>query len=123
MPRPLPSTGDCDCSNQVLPPNVRNRSTLQLPNNRLDMRSPPKYVTIPNQPYREPCACGNVSAESEGKVAQLLVSRAGSNGRCNTIWYKAVFKGGVYEARETVWAFSGAEERRVASLEGRADAA
>src|SRR5258708_30545039 len=48
------------------------------------------------------------------------VSRAGSDGRCNTIWYKADFKGGVYEARETVRAFGGAEERRVASLEGRA---
>ena len=24
------------------------------------------------------------------------ITRAGSNGRCNTIWYKAVFKGGVY---------------------------
>ena len=41
---------------------------------------------------------------------QLLISRAGSNGRCNTIWYKAAFKGGVYEARETVWAFRGAED-------------
>ena len=29
---------------------------------------------------------------------------ADSNGRCNTIWYKAVFKGGVYDPRETVWA-------------------
>ena len=38
------------------------------------------------------------------------IMRAGSNGRCNTIWYKAVFKGGVYEARETVWAFRGAED-------------
>jgi len=36
---------------------------------------------------------------------------------------KAVFKGGVYEAREKVWAFGGAEERGVASLEGRADIA
>src|SRR6266404_5118428 len=51
------------------------------------------------------------------------ISAAGSNGRCNTIWYEAVFKGGVYETRETVWAFGGAETRRVASLEGRADAA
>jgi len=25
------------------------------------------------------------------------------------IWYKADFKGGVYEAREAVWAFGGAE--------------
>jgi hypothetical protein len=48
---------------------------------------------------------------------------AGSNGRCNTIWYKAVFKGGVYETRKTVWTFSGAEVRRVATLEGGADAA
>src|ERR1700688_551717 len=56
-------------------------------------------------------------------VNQLPMNAAGSNGRCNTIWYKAVFKGGVYETRETVWAFGGAETRRVASLEGRADAA
>src|SRR5260370_41686656 len=52
-----------------------------------------------------------------------MVNAAGSDGRCNTIWYKADFKGGVYEARETVRAFGGAEERRVASLEGRADVA
>src|SRR5579859_4736777 len=51
------------------------------------------------------------------------VRTTGSNGRSNTIWYKAVFKGGVYETRETVWAFSGAEERRVASLEVGADVA
>jgi len=51
------------------------------------------------------------------------ISGAGSNGRCNTIWYKAVFKGGVYETRKTVWPFRGAEVRRVASLEGGADAA
>src|SRR5271167_652770 len=51
------------------------------------------------------------------------ITSAGSNGRCNTIWYKAVFKGDVYETRKTVWAFSGAKERRVASLEGRTDAA
>src|ERR1700676_4920700 len=51
------------------------------------------------------------------------VCAVGSNGRCNTIWYKAVFKGGVYETRETVWAFSRAEERRVASLEVGADVA
>jgi hypothetical protein len=54
---------------------------------------------------------------------QSLISAAGSDGRCNTIWYKAVFKGGVYEARETVWAFGGAEERRLASLEVGADVA
>ena len=36
---------------------------------------------------------------------------------------KLFFKGGVYEARETVWAFRGAEDRRVASLEGGADVA
>jgi len=53
---------------------------------------------------------------------QALICRVGSNGRCNTIWYKAVFKG-VYETRETVWAFSGAEEGRVASLEVGADVA
>ena len=31
---------------------------------------------------------------------QVLINAAGSDGRCNTIWYKAVFKGGVYEAGE-----------------------
>lgn len=41
--------------------------------------------------------------------SQCPVTRAGSTGRCNTIWYKAVFKGGVYDPRETVWAFGGAE--------------
>jgi hypothetical protein len=55
--------------------------------------------------------------------ATRRLNAAGSDGRSNTIWYKAVFKGGVYEARETVRAFGGAEERRVASLEGRADVA
>jgi hypothetical protein len=59
----------------------------------------------------------------ESRNATCPVSRVGSNGRCNTIWYKAFFKGGVYETRETVWAFSRAEERRVASLEGGADVA
>jgi hypothetical protein len=51
---------------------------------------------------------------SENRIC--LISSVGSNGRCNTIWYKAVFKGGVYETRETVWAFSGTEARRVASV-------
>jgi hypothetical protein len=37
------------------------------------------------------------------------VMAAGSNGRCNAIWYKAVFKVVFNEARETVWAFRGAE--------------
>jgi hypothetical protein len=36
---------------------------------------------------------------------------------------KLFSKGGVYETRETVWVFGRAEIRRVASLEGRADAA
>jgi hypothetical protein len=56
-----------------------------------------------------------------GPISICPVSAAGSDGRCNTIWYKAVFKGGVYETRETIWAFGGAETRRVASLESRAD--
>jgi hypothetical protein len=56
-------------------------------------------------------------------AVNCLINAAGPDGRCNTIWYKAVFKGGVYETRETVWTFGGAEERGVASLEGRADAA
>jgi hypothetical protein len=30
------------------------------------------------------------------------VCAAGSTGRCNTIWYKAAFKGRVYDPRETV---------------------
>ena len=54
-------------------------------------------------------------------LSKCLISPAGSNGRCNTIWYKAVFKGGVYETRETVWTFCGAETRGVASLESRAE--
>jgi hypothetical protein len=58
-----------------------------------------------------------------GDTFRAPIIGAGSGGRCNTIWYKSVFKGGVYETKETVWAFGGAEERRVASLEGRADAA
>jgi hypothetical protein len=36
---------------------------------------------------------------------QLLIRRAGSGGRSNSIWYKAVFKAGVYEGGETHWAF------------------
>src|ERR1700686_4418901 len=47
-----------------------------------------------------------------------LASVASSTGRCITIWYKAVFKGGVYDPRETVWAFGGAGVRHVAPLEG-----
>jgi hypothetical protein len=36
---------------------------------------------------------------------------------------KLFFKGGVYATRKTVWTFRGAEVRRVATLEGGADAA
>lgn len=64
-----------------------------------------------------------VDARKTADVRTSPVCGAGSNGRCNTIWYKAVFKGGVYETRKTVWTFSGAEVRRVATLEGGADAA
>lgn len=39
-----------------------------------------------------------------------LIKAAGSDGRRNTIWYKSVFQGGVYEGGETIWAFGGAEE-------------
>jgi hypothetical protein len=46
-------------------------------------------------------------------LCYVLVNAAGSTGRCNTIWYKADFKGGVYDPRETVWTFCGAEERHV----------
>src|SRR5260370_36221026 len=50
--------------------------------------------------------------------ATCPVTAAGSSGRCNTIWYNAVFKGGVYDPRELVWAFCGADGRHVAPLEG-----
>ena len=53
-----------------------------------------------------------------GHESQFPVTAAGSIGRCNTIWYNAVFKGGVYDPREAVWAFGGAEERYVVPLEG-----
>jgi len=75
------------------------------------------YVTCAMAPTKDQKAPG------VGKANQVPINAAGSNGRCNTIWYKAVFKGGVYETRETVWVFGGAEIRRVASLEGKADAA
>src|SRR5260370_34788319 len=53
-----------------------------------------------------------------GSQGQCPVTAAGSSGRCNTIWYNAVFKGGVYDPREPVWAFCGAEGGHVAPLEG-----
>jgi hypothetical protein len=65
--------------------------------------------------------CCGVIEPSIQENGTCPVTRADSDGRCNTIWYKAVFKGGVYETRETIWAFGGAEIRRVASLESRAD--
>jgi hypothetical protein len=37
-------------------------------------------------------------------IFKFPISGVVSMGRCNTIWYKAVFKGGVYGPRETVWA-------------------
>ena len=39
-------------------------------------------------------------SERLSPFAQPIGAGAGSNGRCNTIWYKAAFKGG--EARRTV---------------------
>jgi hypothetical protein len=45
-----------------------------------------------------------------------VINIAGSTGRCNIIWYKAAFNGGVFDPRETVWAFGGAEKRHVAPL-------
>src|SRR5216684_6571211 len=51
-------------------------------------------------------------------MAQFPIRAAGSIGRCNTIWYKADFKGGVYDPRETVWTFCRTEERHVVPLEG-----
>jgi hypothetical protein len=60
---------------------------------------------------------------TQRRNSEQVLCPAGSNGRGTTIWYIAVFKGGVYEARETVWVFDGGENHRVASLEGRADAA
>ena len=75
-------------------------------------------------PYPKTVVCGQcVTLTPLRLVRTFPITRASSNGRCNTIWYKAVFKGGVYETRETIWVFGGAETRRVASLEGRADAA
>jgi hypothetical protein len=58
------------------------------------------------------------SGSAKNSLAQCLVNAASSTGRCNTIWYKAAFKGGVYDPKETVWAFGGAEERYVVPLEG-----
>src|ERR1700686_3189263 len=52
-----------------------------------------------------------LTGEVKSQYVKCPVSRASSSGRCNTIWYKAVFKGGVYDPRETVWTFVGAEER------------
>jgi hypothetical protein len=80
------------------------------------------YSTTPRT-FSSPGKRGNRKLEVLGLDFKFPITAARSDGRCNTIWYKAVFKGGVYETRETVWAFSGAEERRVASLEGRADVA
>jgi hypothetical protein len=48
----------------------------------------------------------------------VLISRAGSNGNATASGIRLFSKGGVYDARETVWAFGGAEERRVVPLEG-----
>ena len=70
-----------------------------------------KYLAV--VPMRRNEVAGSVGPDND----------ASSTSRCNTIWYKAAFKGGVYEAREAVWAFRGAEDRRVASLEGGADVA
>jgi hypothetical protein len=61
---------------------------------------------------------GRLIVQVKSLIGTCPVSAAGSSGRCNTICYKAAFKGGVYDRRETVWAFGGAKERRVASLEG-----
>ncbi len=41
------------------------------------------------------------------------ITAAGSNGGCNTIWYVAAFKGGVYETRETVWGLSAEQKCEV----------
>src|SRR5260370_38630319 len=45
------------------------------------------------------------------------VCAAGSTGRCNTIWYKADFKGGVYDPRETIGTFCRADDEQVWPLE------
>jgi len=48
--------------------------------------------------------------------SQCPISRASSTGRCNTIWYKAAFKGGVYDpSKGNGLAF----RRRVGTLTGR----
>jgi len=56
-------------------------------------------------------------ARTDEGMSPWPVRNAGSTGQCNTIWYESAFKGGVYDPRETVWAFGGAEERHVVSLE------
>jgi hypothetical protein len=56
---------------------------------------------------------------NKGTSRQVLVSRAGSTGRCNTTWYKSFsLKGGVHEPFETMEAVFGPEGRDVESLEG-----
>jgi hypothetical protein len=61
---------------------------------------------------------------AEEKLSSFFWVILGFGGkRCDTIWYKAAFKGGVYETRKTVWVFRGAEVRRVATLEGGPDTA
>jgi len=40
----------------------------------------------------------SVTAEIDFGARKFPIIRVGSTGRCNTIWYKAAFKGGVYEA-------------------------
>src|SRR3982074_1339093 len=41
---------------------------------------------------------------SANEMGQLPINAAGSDGRRNTIWYKSVFKCGVYEGGKRVWA-------------------
>src|SRR6266478_528472 len=94
-----------------LPERVGNQTTWQR-NRQLDLslnrrgerlQMPAGATPLKQCKYRRP---------------QCLINAAGSTGRCNTIWYKADFKGGVYDPRETVWTFCRAEERHVVPLEG-----
>jgi hypothetical protein len=78
-----------------------------------------KPIEQPVNPKTKTVACQTALRTFKGaEDEQCPSSAASSTGRCNTIWYKAVFKGGVYGPRETGGAFCGAEERHVVPLEG-----
>jgi len=55
--------------------------------------------------------------------SQCLVTLPVQTVDATTIWYKADFKGGVYEAREAVWAFAAQKLEVWFSLDDGADVA